>query len=332
MIVHKLQLSQLFTNGALKRRAVVLSVAAFAAAAAFAEGSAAAGMAARRSFREAVAAGGKSADAAIESGLKSDDPFIRRAAVWEWYSRNGAESQRRLLGFLEKMSVDRSDAVVSAVVDISKAVSDVEARNRLLSGMLAKAEGDFQKKYVAAAFQFPFQRDNVALSADPGNDHLMVKAWGMELPNGGWLFRTDPAMNGHLPPQEWFKPGYVPGKEWMKVSVPAWFEKYKGVDGYDGVVWYILDFELPAKPNVGKAEYVVSEELAFAAVDEEAWVWLNGEYVGQHCEGINGWNRPFRFDVQREIRWGAKNRLVVRVSDTNLGGGIHKPVSVEVMK
>jgi beta-galactosidase/beta-glucuronidase len=98
------------------------------------------------------------------------------------------------------------------------------------------------------------------------------------------------------------------------------------------VVWYILDFDLPKKPDVGKVDDVISEELSFEGVDEEAWVWLNGQYIGQHCEGLNGWNRPFRFDIKREVRWGTKNRLVVRVSDTTLGGGIHKQVLVEVMK
>ena len=290
-------------------------------------------LAARRAFRAAVAAGGEKAKAAVAAGLKSPDPFVRRGAVWEWYVRNGAADQAALEAFLVKMGTDPSDEVVSAVVDLSKALKDAERRNRLLMGLLATARGEFQKKYVAAAFQFPFQRDNVALSADPGNDHLMVKAWEFKLPQEGWRFKTDPSLNGHLPPQEWFKPDFVPGDGWLTVKVPLYFEHYdESVANYDGVVWYVVDFDLPAKPDVGKGKDVISYELAFGAVDEEAWVWLNGEYVGQHCEGPGGWNRPFRLDVQRELKWGAKNRLVVRVSDTTEGGGIHKPVTVEVMK
>ena len=291
------------------------------------------GMESRREFRAAIAAGGGRADKAIAEGLKSKDPFIRRGAAWEWYESHGSKNQTKLLAFLERMVSDSSDEVLSVVVDLSKAISDGEARNRLLKLALANAKSDFGRKYVLSAFQFPFQRDNVALSADPGNDHLMVKAWGFELPKTGWKFRLDPTMVGHLAPQRWFSADYVPDGKWFDVNVPAWFESYAGVGGdYDGVAWYILDFNLPAKPDVGKAEHVVSEELAFAAVDEEAWVWLNGQYIGQHCEGVGGWNSPFRFDVQHELRWGARNRLVVRVSDTMRDGGIHKPVSVEVMK
>lgn len=291
------------------------------------------GLEAHRAFRAAIAAGGETAREAVRKGLTSDDPFVCRGAVWEHYVQNGVADADALYAFLEKMGGDPSDEVVSAVVDISKALKDAERRNRLLSGMLAKAKSPFAKKYIGNAFQFPFLRDNVALSADPGNDHLMVKAWGFTLPKEGWKFRTDPSLDGHLPPQEWFRPGFTPGDGWMTVTVPAYFEHYdESVANFDGVVWYVVDFDLPEKPDVGKGKDVISYELAFGAVDEEAWVWLNGEYIGQHCEGPGGWNRPFRLDVQRELKWGAKNRLVVRVSDTTEGGGIHKPVTVEVMK
>ena len=308
-------------------------LAVTAAGMAMAEGSELKGLEARRAFRVAIAAGGEKAKEAVRKGLTSDDPFVRRGAVWEYYVQNGAADADALYRFLEKMGKDPSDEVVSVVVDISKALKDAERRNRLLMGLLATARGEFQKKYVAAAFQFPFQRDNVALSADPGNDHLMVKVWSFSLPQEGWRFRTDPSLNGHLPPQEWFRADFAPGDGWMTVKVPLYFEHYdESIVNYDGVVWYVVDFDLPAKPDVGKGKDVISYELAFGAVDEEAWVWLNGEYVGQHCEGPGGWNRPFRFDVQRELKWGARNRLVVRVSDTTEGGGIHKPVTVEVMK
>ena len=61
-------------------------------------------------------------------------------------------------------------------------------------------------------------------------------------------------------------------------------------------------------------------------------MWLNGEYVGQHAEGIDGWNKPFRFDVGKELHWGGRNRLVVRVNDTFAAGGIWKGVRLEVLK
>ena len=73
-------------------------------------------------------------------------------------------------------------------------------------------------------------------------------------------------------------------------------------------------------------------ELCFGAVDEDAWVWLNGKYVGQRVKGEVAWNAPFRFDIGKEIAWGAENVLAVRVFDSRFGGGIWKPVRIEVLK
>ena len=72
-------------------------------------------------------------------------------------------------------------------------------------------------------------------------------------------------------------------------------------------------------------------ELCFGGVDESAWVWLNGKYVGQHDEGPSGRDRPFRLDITKEANWGKVNQLTVRVLNTELGGGIWKPVSVEAL-
>ena len=73
-------------------------------------------------------------------------------------------------------------------------------------------------------------------------------------------------------------------------------------------------------------------ELYFRGVDESAWVWLNGKYVGQHDLGPSGWDKPFHLDVTGEILWGKENVLAVRVEDTQYGGGIWRPVSVEILK
>ena len=73
-------------------------------------------------------------------------------------------------------------------------------------------------------------------------------------------------------------------------------------------------------------------EIHFGAVDEAAWVWLNGKYIGQHDVGLAGWNKPFNLDITQEIQWGAENQLTVRVEDTAHAGGIWKPVSIEILK
>ena len=73
-------------------------------------------------------------------------------------------------------------------------------------------------------------------------------------------------------------------------------------------------------------------ELAFGAVDESAWVWLNGVYLGSHDIGPDGWNTAFALDCTKEVRWGEENVLVVRVLDTAQAGGIWKPIHVEILK
>ncbi|HOQ29152.1 MAG TPA: beta galactosidase jelly roll domain-containing protein, partial [Armatimonadota bacterium] len=95
---------------------------------------------------------------------------------------------------------------------------------------------------------------------------------------------------------------------------------------YDGVAWYRGSFELPAKPDHNAVE------LHFDAVDECAWVWVNGIYVGQHDLGTAGWDRPFALDITREVRWGQKNQITVRVYDSAYAGGIWKPVRIDVLK
>jgi hypothetical protein len=66
---------------------------------------------------------------------------------------------------------------------------------------------------------------------------------------------------------------------------------------------------------------------AFGAVDESAWVYLNGEFAGEHDIGEAGWDKPFGIDVTKAIQPGA-NVLAVRVLDRVLGGGIWKPVEL----
>jgi hypothetical protein len=76
----------------------------------------------------------------------------------------------------------------------------------------------------------------------------------------------------------------------------------------------------------------LAAEIAFEAVDESAWVWNNGVYVGCHDIGPDGWKEPFRLDVTPELQWGKKNWIAVRVLDTAMAGGIWKPVSIEALQ
>jgi beta-galactosidase/beta-glucuronidase len=93
-----------------------------------------------------------------------------------------------------------------------------------------------------------------------------------------------------------------------KIVVPFCVEsEASGIEDLDPppVVWYAKRFvdELPETPG--------RTLLHFGAVDNQATVWLNGRYLGEH----NGGYTPFSFEVDGIL--DGDNLLVVRVEDTN---------------
>lgn len=100
----------------------------------------------------------------------------------------------------------------------------------------------------------------------------------------------------------------------------------QGFADYDGVAWYTIKFKMPEKIDSNAVEVV------FDAVDESAWVWLNGTYLGAHDVGPEGWKESFAMDCTKEIQWGKENVLTVRVFDAAYAGGIYKPVRIEILK
>ena len=288
-----------------------------------AAGDAVAFVCARRDFRKSIAAGGAVAEKAVSDGLVSSDPAIRRAALWELYTTD----KPRALGLLQSLVEDPSLEVGTLVAELARAIPDRDAREALLRDVVAHGTTPQARKIAAAAIPFPFSRDNVPLSKNPTYDHDFTKAFVMDLPMDGWRFRADVGSVGHLGDAAFFRNGCDWMSDgWKGISIGRHWENFKEVGNYDGIGWCAVEFDLPAKVEG------LSCELCFDAVDEEAWVWLNGEYVGQHAEGVDGWNKPFRFDVGKELHWGGRNRLVVRVNDTFAAGGIWKGVRLEVLK
>ena len=77
--------------------------------------------------------------------------------------------------------------------------------------------------------------------------------------------------------------------------------------GEDEKLVYERDFELAE----AMGELTL---LHFGAVDQEAFVWVNGEYVGAHRGGYT----PFTLDITKALRTGS-NRIRVEVLDTTEG-------------
>jgi hypothetical protein len=135
-------------------------------------------------------------------------------------------------------------------------------------------------------------------------------------------FSTDPKEIGQ--DQRWYASEFDDGA-WQTIPVGEFWDKALNTQ-YTGVGWYRLRFEAPAQAAEKKLF------LAFGAVDEEAWVYLNGKLVGQHTRASTGketlelWNERFLVDVTETMKPGQVNFLTVRVLNGRMAGGIWKPI------
>lgn len=267
----------------------------------------------RREFRAAVAADpGKTA-----GYLNSADPEIRRYALYLVFQKEKA-------GALKELETAMSDADEQVRLTAVAALASLAASNAQAQALLSKAATDDASnavRQIAVKASWPFHREIKLLRQDPSWDHEVATVKSIALPETGWKFRTDPKQEGHL--KNFFAPGFD-DSQWQAIKIGHW--EGQGAPDYDGVAWYRIRFSMPEKIDSNAVE------IAFGAVDEAAWVWLNGEYLGCHDLGLEGWDQPFEVDCRKEIRWGAENVLVVRVLDSGAAGGIWKPVRVDVLK
>jgi hypothetical protein len=133
-----------------------------------------------------------------------------------------------------------------------------------------------------------------------------------------WKFRLDPDDAGHQ--EKWFDLD-VDDSGWRNVKIGATWES-QGID-YDGVAWYRVRMTLPETP---KNKRLI---IQFGAVDEEAWIFVNGVPAGEHAKGEGGWANPFDIDVTKHAKAGEPNLIAVRVHDRRMAGGIWKPVTLQ---
>jgi len=132
-----------------------------------------------------------------------------------------------------------------------------------------------------------------------------------------WTFRLDPENKGVK--EKWYKRYDELG--WMDIEIGEWWEPQLQAP-YLGYAWYCVVFDVPES---WKGKKLL---LAFGAVDEEAWVWLNGKKAGEHAFGPNGWCDAFEMDITKCVKAGQKNTMVVRVRNTGGMGGIWKGVKI----
>lgn len=302
--------------------------------------------AARRAALLAQAAKGAAAVPALTAGLQDDNLVVRRTAV-RLLIDVGPPARTALVGALENTDALVRRAALSAVCDpltaealapLRKGMSDTDPLVRLtaaqllvqlkprtqeMNDLLEKARTDESGavREVAAAAVWPFFKETTSIRDRKDWDHEIKVSQAIPLAKDGWRFMTDPKADGHL--KKWYEPSFN-DSAWTPISIEsAWEEQGQK---YDGVAWYRTTFDLPAKPAQ------LATEIAFGGVDEVAWVWINGQYVGQHDLGTEGWDKPFALDVTKELKWGEKNQITVRVYDSAYAGGIWKPVTIQVLQ
>lgn len=135
-------------------------------------------------------------------------------------------------------------------------------------------------------------------------------------------FRLDPTDEGRF--AGWSEPGGG-STGWTSVLTtrPFYAQGHMSAQGYPytGTIWYRL------KVNVPRSARGRIVQLVAPVMETEAWVWVNGRYVG-HRPYREAYERPneLLLDVTAAIRPGDANEIVIRV-DTSLnaaaaGGGL----------
>ena len=269
---------------------------------------------ARQAFRSAIEKNPES----FRQYLDDKDPEIRRYALYLLVKADGVKAIPQLA-----KSIDDSDASVQytaaeALAGLSKkAPKEVQP---LLEKVAANAQTS-DIRHIAVKASWPFQREIKLIRNDHTWDHDVAVVKTIDLPTKGWNFAVDPKQDGHN--KGYFKPRFN-DKKWRKMDMGYW--EFQGVDDYDGIAWYRMKFRMPEKMDH------TAVEIIFKGVDESAWVWLNGKYLGCHDEGQAGVGKRFAVDCTKEVAWGQENVLAVRIGDVANAGGITHPIHVEILK
>ena len=155
------------------------------------------------------------------------------------------------------------------------------------------------------------------------DDLMMVVNTVEQLPIEGWRFAADPGNEGEAR-------GYhrkdFDDSDWAPIRVDNFWER-QGYPNLDDSGWYRIEYTLPDFP-ANKKVY-----LRFGAVDEAAWLYVDGELVAWHEKHPNVvWDKPFALEITGYVEPGKAHQLAIRAHDASRAGGIWKPISLLVTK
>ena len=259
---------------------------------------------------------GKPSVQVLTTALSHADSEVRMIAFLGLNDQNALTLERLGVALKDKENVAMRQCAAEILARMP-----LDDTTRALLQAASKDESDAVREAASKAlFPFPFFRK--IESVRDHVDNLVRVAQTIALPTDGWRLKFDPQQNCHV--EKWFDPG-LPDSDWIAVSIGKFWDDF-GFKGKAGIGWYRGRVTLPEKPVLNAVE------LCFDAVDETAWVWVNGEYAGQHDIGPNGWDVPFGLDVTPFLKWGQENQVTVRVLNTAQAGGIWKPVRLDVLR
>jgi len=256
----------------------------------------------------------RNSDEILQKGLSDRDSAIRGKALFEYFTKH----RDAAVPELKKLTSDPDYGVITLLTQCASQLKDRKAANALLVEIGKNAKDQRVTKQVNDK-TFPFKRVNTRLKDRADWDFDIVKVKSIPLPQNGYRFIVDPENRGHL--NNFFNDSFN-DSAWTLLKMGSWAQQ--GFAKYKGYAWYRVRFKMPEKIDSNAVE------MAFDAVDESAWIWLNGTFIGAHDEGPNAWDQPFFLDVTREIRWNAENVLTIRVFGNE--GGLIKPARLDILK
>ncbi len=169
----------------------------------------------------------------------------------------------------------------------------------LLATLLALPAADAERSYA------PPPRKPAATPPRHGRDTKAI--------DDGWSFLEDPGNLGEA--GGWAKSAPATAKP---IGIPSFLPSGSS-PGAKTAVWFFREIDPPG------AWLGQTIRIRFSAVAEQAQVWLNGKYIGDHSGGAT----PFVFNVTKEVKVGAKNLLAVRVEGSpDHGVGIWQGVQM----
>ncbi len=271
----------------------------------------------RAAVRSLAEIGEPAAELLHRAAMDDSDPLVRRTALRAICQQ---QSPAQRLSTLEGAIQDADETVR---LDAVKALATIKDEPQA-KALLQKAGEDRSQTVSHAAIEalWPFHGEIVSARLRPEFQDLQLSVEArIDLPAKGWKFRVDPEMHGHL--EGWHLPDFN-DSNWGKGAITRTWQSFG--HQYEGVAWYRLSIDLPEEPEG------VATDLVFEGVDQSAWVWINGEYLGAHDIGPRGYKLLFAGDCGQVLKWGKKNQIVVRVSKpSGTHGGIWKPVYFEVL-